>query len=114
RLGGDCRLGGDDRRPVAVGDPRRGQRGMKKDAKYIAPLARARGLGSARHGSGSWVALRVGALALIPLSLWLVGGLVGLVGEDHVAVRDWIGRPHVGILLSLTLLATFHHAALGV
>ena len=78
------------------------------------PLGRARGLGSAKEGVGHWWAQRVTALALVPLTLWLVFGIVTRVGAGHAAVVEWIAQPLVAIALILTLFATFLHAKLGV
>jgi len=39
---------------------------------YRAPLAKARGLGSAKSGTHHWWMQRVTAVMLIPLSFWLV------------------------------------------
>lgn len=76
-------------------------------------LGRVRGLGSAKEGVGHWWAQRVTALALVPLALWFVASVVSLVGADHAAVVDWIGSPVPAVLLVLLIVATFHHAQLG-
>ena len=39
---------------------------------YRTSLGRARGLGSAKHGVGTWISERVSSVALVPLSLWAV------------------------------------------
>jgi len=75
--------------------------------------ARARGLGSARHGSGAWRAERLTAVALVPLTLWLVASLVALGGADRAAFVAWLGRPLSALLVILLLLAAFRHTALG-
>ena len=77
-------------------------------------LARVRGLGSAKDGTAHWWAQRLTALALVPLTLWLVVSLVALAGADHAAVTAWIARPVVAVLLTLAIVAGFHHAQLGV
>lgn len=77
------------------------------------PLARARGLGSAKHGLHHWWMQRVSAVALVPLAVWFVASLVAVAGADHAAVADWIAQPVTAVLLVLTLVATFYHAALG-
>ena len=77
------------------------------------PLGRARGLGAAKEGVAHWWAQRVTALALVPLTLWLVFGIVTRVGAGHDAVVEWIAEPLVAIALVLTLFATFLHAKLG-
>ncbi len=75
--------------------------------------ARARGLGSARRGTGAWRSERVTALALVPLTLWLVASLVALGGADRTAFVSWLGRPLNGFLTILLLIAVFRHTALG-
>jgi succinate dehydrogenase membrane anchor subunit len=80
---------------------------------YRSPLARARGLGSAREGAAHWWAQRLTAVALVPLCLWFVIGLVGVIGEDHRTVTDWIGSPVNAALLVVLIVAAFHHAQLG-
>jgi len=77
------------------------------------PLARARGLGSAKEGVGHWWAQRLTAIALIPLVVWFAISLVMLSGADYATVRAWIGSPLVMILLSLIIAVGLHHAQLG-
>ena len=77
------------------------------------PLAEARGLGAAKDGVGHWWAQRVSALALVPLSLWLVASLVAMTGAGHAEVSAWLARPWVAVTLVLTLFATFYHLKLG-
>lgn len=78
------------------------------------PLATARGLGSAKSGTGHWWAQRVSALALIPLSLWFAVSAVQLVHADYVLVIVWLHAPWTVVLLSLFLFTLFYHAYLGV
>ncbi len=78
------------------------------------PLATARGLGSAKSGTGHWWAQRVSALALIPLSLWFAVSALGLVHADYVVVITWLHAPWTAVLLSLFLFTVFYHAYLGV
>ena len=63
------------------------------------PIARVRGLGSAKGGTHHWWMQRVTALALAPLTVWFVASLIRLAGADHAAAADW--------------LASFHHLQLG-
>ena len=44
--------------------------------KFRTPLARVRGLGSAKSGTHHWWMQRLSAIALVPLSLWFVASLV--------------------------------------
>jgi succinate dehydrogenase / fumarate reductase membrane anchor subunit len=77
------------------------------------PLARAKGLGSAKEGVSHWWAQRVTAMALVPLCLWMVISVIGLVGGDHGAVVAWLQSPVQTALLVLLLIAMFYHAKLG-
>jgi succinate dehydrogenase / fumarate reductase membrane anchor subunit len=77
------------------------------------PLARARGLGSAKDGVGHWWVQRLTAIALIPLVVWFAISLVMLSGADYAAVRAWIGSPAVMVLLILTICIGLHHGQLG-
>src|ERR1700741_604971 len=77
------------------------------------PLGRAIGLGSAKEGVDHWWAQRITAIALIPLSLWFVSAVIGLVGADLEAVQTWVSQPLPAILLILLLTATFYHVSLG-
>jgi succinate dehydrogenase / fumarate reductase, membrane anchor subunit len=77
------------------------------------PLGRAIGLGSAKEGVDHWWAQRITAIALVPLSLWFVSALIGLVGADLETVQNWVSLPLPAILLILLLIATFYHVSLG-
>ncbi len=80
---------------------------------FRTPLGRVRGLGSAKDGTAHWWAQRLTALALVPLTLWFVVGLVSLIGADHAAVRGWLGAPAPAALMILFVGVAFHHAQLG-
>ena len=86
---------------------------MSPRQDYRSTLARVRGLGSAKEGVHHWWMQRLTALALIPLSIWLVASLVAHTGAPYAAVRAWIGQPVTVGLLVLLLAATFHHGQLG-
>lgn len=77
------------------------------------PLGRAIGLGSAKEGVEHWWRQRVTALALVPLCLWFVAAVIGLVGAEHAAFVAWVRSPMPAMLLILLLVATFYHVALG-
>ena len=77
------------------------------------PLARARGLGSAKDGVHHWWVQRLTAVALIPLVVWFAISLVMLSGADYTVVRAWIGSPLVMMLLILTIGVGLHHGQLG-
>jgi succinate dehydrogenase / fumarate reductase membrane anchor subunit len=83
------------------------------DAPLRSGLGRVRGLGSAKEGVGHWWAQRLTGLALVPLGLWFVIALVAHVGLDRAGAVAWLRQPLTVGLLGLTIVATFHHAALG-
>jgi len=78
------------------------------------PLAKARGLGSAKSGTHHWIAQRLTAIALIPLSIWFVFSLVCMTELSHQAAIEWIQSPLVAVFLLLFIIAMFHHAQLGI
>ena len=76
-------------------------------------LGRARGLGSAKSGLHHWIAQRLTAIALVPLTLWFVFSVIGLQGATHADVLLWMQSP-IHLVLMLALIgATFHHMQLG-
>jgi succinate dehydrogenase / fumarate reductase, membrane anchor subunit len=82
-------------------------------SRMRSPLGRAVGLGSAKEGVDHWWAQRLTAIALIPLALWFVSAVIGLVGADLETVQNWVSLPLPAILLILLLIATFYHTFLG-
>jgi succinate dehydrogenase / fumarate reductase membrane anchor subunit len=52
-------------------------------------------------------------VALVPLCLWFVIGLVDVIGAEYAVVSDWIGAPLNAGLLVVLIVAVFHHAQLG-
>ncbi|MBM3485980.1 MAG: succinate dehydrogenase, hydrophobic membrane anchor protein [Alphaproteobacteria bacterium] len=77
------------------------------------PLGRVRGLGAAKDGTAHWWAQRITAAALVPLTIWFVASIAAMAGAGHAAVLAWVANPVVAILLILLVIATFHHAQLG-
>ncbi len=78
------------------------------------PLGKVLGLGAAREGTGHWWSQRVTAVALIPLSFWLVYSLISLAGMEHAAVMGWLQNPLNAVLFVLFLGALFYHSFLGI
>ncbi len=78
------------------------------------PLAQARGLGPAKSGGTShWWAQRLTSMAMAPLMLWFVIAVSGLVGADHAAFVTWLSEPGNTLLMALTVVTLFYHAAQG-
>ena len=80
---------------------------------FRTPLARARGLGSAKEGTGHWVTQRITAVALVPLCLWFVVSVLMLMHADYVTVVNWMHTPWVAVLLVLLVAMVYWHACLG-
>jgi succinate dehydrogenase / fumarate reductase, membrane anchor subunit len=77
------------------------------------PLGRVRGLGSAKEGTHHWWQQRVTAVALVPLSFWLIYSLLGLSDAGYVEFASWLQNPVNATLMVLTVAMLFHHANLG-
>jgi len=76
-------------------------------------LASARGLGSAKSGTGHFWAQRVSAVALVPLTLWFVACLASQFGASYSSVTDWLSSPFQASLMAIYLAAIFYHSQLG-
>lgn len=77
------------------------------------PLKRVRGLGSAKDGTHHWWMQRVTAVALIPLSLWLVYTFNYLALSDAETVKLWLQSPFQALILALFLGTACYHGKLG-
>ena len=78
------------------------------------PLGAALGHGSAGEGVGHWWSQRVSALALVPLTVWLLVALLRLPLADYAAVSIWMAAGWNPVLLVLTVLVACWHSLLGV
>lgn len=80
---------------------------------YRTPLGRARGLGSAKHGASHWVAERVSAIALVPLIIWAIYGVLRLAAGDYGFAVHWIQNPINATLAVITLAVSYWHMHAG-
>lgn len=78
------------------------------------PLARARGLGSAKDGTSHWWMQRVTAVLLAPLSLWFLFCALPMIGAGYADARVWLAQPMHAFLILALVLAVIYHALLGV
>lgn len=85
--------------------------GNKTDMRT--PLARVRGLGSAREGTGHFWRQRLTAIANVPLLLFFVGFLVAVNGAGYDEVRAALANPLVALVLILVLVSALVHMRLG-
>ena len=77
------------------------------------PLARVRGLGSAKSGTGHFWHQRLTALANVPLTAGFVIILVSLLGRGHATVVRTLGSPLVAIVMLLFVGSITYHMKLG-
>jgi succinate dehydrogenase / fumarate reductase membrane anchor subunit len=81
--------------------------------RLVNPLARARGLGSAKSGLAHWRSQRVTAVALALLLPWFAWFALGLLQGDWLIAREAVARPHNALLLAAFCLSALWHAQLG-
>ena len=79
---------------------------------FRTPLAKVKGLGSAKEGTTHFWRQRLTALLLIPLVLW-IGFSLAALPVDHATLVGWIQQPWVSVALVLLVIVTFYHAQLG-
>jgi succinate dehydrogenase / fumarate reductase membrane anchor subunit len=77
------------------------------------PLGKVLGHGSAQEGSGHWLAQRLTAIALVPLTLWFAWFVLGLDHGQYEMMLASVGRPVNAILLILTVITLVYHSSLG-
>ncbi len=82
-------------------------------ADLRSPVARVRGLGSAKGGTHHWWMQRVSAVALVLLVVWLAVSLTLHAPAGQAAARAWIASPVTMVMLILTVAAGLWHGALG-
>ena len=76
-------------------------------------LGRARGLGSARSGTGHWWAMKVSSIVLLFLSPLFIWGLIHLSTMPFDSARLWLAHPLRGLVLLSYLLVSLWHSYLG-
>lgn len=86
---------------------------MKPGESIRTPLARARGLGSAKSGTEHFWNQRLTSVVLVPLTVAAVVIVLALVGRNHATVVQVLGSPLVAVLMLLFIVATTYHMKLG-
>ena len=77
------------------------------------PLAKVRGLGSAKEGTEHFWRQRLTAVANIPLMLFFIGLIVSLHGASFEESRAALSHPLTALVLILVLLSGLYHMRLG-
>jgi succinate dehydrogenase / fumarate reductase membrane anchor subunit len=88
--------------------------GTGNAAKFRTPLKRARGLGAAKEGLHHFIVQRLTAVALVPLTLWIVWLALRVLHADYAQARALVHDPINATLLLAFVLAVFWHAQLGI
>ena len=81
--------------------------------EHRTPLARVRGLGSARSGTGHFWHQRLTAVANVPLTIAFVLTVLALLGRNHAAAQQILGTPLVAIVILLFIGSVTYHMRLG-
>ena len=82
-------------------------------ARMQTPLRKVRGLGSAKDGTAHFWRGRVTSVALVPLSLFVIGLLVSLGDASYDETRAVLASPVVAILLGLFIVVCLDHMRTG-
>jgi succinate dehydrogenase / fumarate reductase membrane anchor subunit len=77
------------------------------------PLARVRGLGSAKSGTEHFWHQRLTAIANVPLTVGFIVLLVALLGRNHAYVVQILGSPLVAIGMLLFIGSITYHMKIG-
>ena len=87
---------------------------MTRQTKSMStPLARARGLGSAKSGLHHWWHQRVSAVAMVGLVSWMVVLLFSLVDADYQTALNMLAHPVNATVVVLFVAVGLWHASLG-
>ena len=87
---------------------------MSAPRDFRTPLKRAKGLGSAKSGTGHFLWQRITAIAILLAGVYLLGLLVGLSGADYATARAVVANPLNATVLIVFVITAFWHAKLGV
>ena len=86
---------------------------IRQTKSMSTPLARARGLGSAKSGLHHWWHQRVSAVAMVGLVSWMVVLLFSLVDADYQTALNMLAHPVNATVVVLFVAVGLWHASLG-
>jgi succinate dehydrogenase / fumarate reductase membrane anchor subunit len=86
---------------------------MTGGGRLRTPLARVRGLGSAKSGTEHFWRQRLTAVANVPLTIAFVVIVVSLLGRNHAYVVQTLGSPLVAMLMLLFIGSSIYHMRIG-
>jgi succinate dehydrogenase / fumarate reductase membrane anchor subunit len=81
--------------------------------EHRTPLARVRGLGSAKTGTAHFWHQRVTAVANVPLTIAFVLIVIALLGRNHAAAQQILASPLVAIVILLFIGSVTYHMRIG-
>ena len=87
---------------------------MSDNVKHIrTPLARVRGRGAARSGTGHFWRQRLTAVANIPLTIAAIIIIITLLGRNQAAAAQILGSPLVAMIMLLFVISVTVHMRIG-
>ena len=87
---------------------------MSDNVRHIrTPLARVRGRGAARSGTGHFWRQRLTAVANIPLTIAAIIIIITLLGRNQAAAAQILGSPLVAIIMLLFIISVTVHMRIG-
>jgi succinate dehydrogenase / fumarate reductase membrane anchor subunit len=86
---------------------------MSNPSNMRTPLARVRGLGSAKSGTEHFWHQRLTAIANVPLTIVGIVIVISLLGRNHAAVAQTLGSPVIAILMLLFIFSVTWHMRIG-
>jgi succinate dehydrogenase membrane anchor subunit len=86
---------------------------MSEHTHIRTPLARVRGRGTAKSGTGHFWRQRLTAVANIPLTIAVVFIVITLLGRNQAAVAQILGSPVIAIIMLLFVGSITIHMRIG-
>lgn len=86
---------------------------MLSNSSMRTPLARVRGLGSAKSGTGHFWLQRLTAVANVVLAIAFLCIVISLIGKPYAQAVATLAKPHVAILMLLFTVSGAVHMRIG-
>lgn len=77
------------------------------------PLGRVRGLGSAKDGTDNFWRVRLTSVALVPLTLFVIGWILSLREAGFAEVRASLSQPLITLVMALFIVVSLDHMHRG-
>ncbi|WP_274425180.1 succinate dehydrogenase, hydrophobic membrane anchor protein [Chelativorans sp. YIM 93263] len=76
-------------------------------------MARVRGLGAAKSGTGTFIAERLTSLVLALLTPYVLGFFLYLIGKPRDIVLAWVGSIYLAPILAAFMITSVVHMRMG-